>query len=362
MSWSIGKTLFASRRRALGLLVSGSTVIAFPRDLLAKAVDTDTEIDQPSSPTDKAFIKRAFDMRRQALEKGDQAYGAVVVSGNKIIGQSWSRVVIDGDPTAHAEMAAIRDAARREGSRDLSGTTLYSSSRPCPMCEAAAYWAGISTLVYSANAIRTGPPQLCSYEHKVESPLSSAEFLNAAATNNTKLLSKGLLQGIPVDSRDQTGRTALLIATYNNAIDAARLLIERGADVNAMDNQSDSPYLYAGAEGKLEILKLTIEAGADLSSVNRYGGTALIPAAHHGHVSVVKYLLTTETNINHINYLGWTALLEAVILGDGSLTYQSIVKLLVDAGAEKSIGDKNGLTAIDHARIKGQSEIVRLLQ
>lgn len=71
----------------------------------------------------------------------------MVVREERIIGQSWSRVVIDEDPTGHAEMAAIRDAARCEGDRDLAGTTLYFLSLPCPMCEAPAYWAGISTLV-----------------------------------------------------------------------------------------------------------------------------------------------------------------------------------------------------------------------
>ena len=59
------------------------------------------------------------------------------------IGQSQSLVVLNGDPSAHAEMSAIRDAARRVGRRGLRGATLYSSSRPCPMCEAAAFWAGL---------------------------------------------------------------------------------------------------------------------------------------------------------------------------------------------------------------------------
>ncbi|NNE79546.1 MAG: nucleoside deaminase, partial [Silicimonas sp.] len=80
-------------------------------------------------------------MRQTAVERGDQAYSAVIVQNNQIVGQSWSRVVIDQDPTGHAEMSAIRDAARRLDSRNLTGATMYSSSRPCSMCEAAAYWA-----------------------------------------------------------------------------------------------------------------------------------------------------------------------------------------------------------------------------
>ena len=153
-----------------------------------------------------------------------------------------------------------------------------------------------------------------------------------------------------------------MIATHANAIDAARVLIEAGADVNAKDRLHDSPYLYAGAEGRLEILKMTVAAGADLKAVNRYGGTALIPAAHHGHVEVVRYLLTTKTDIDHVNFLGWTALLEAVILGDGGPVYQEIVALLLQAGANVSIGDKEGVTALEHARSRGQTEITRLLE
>lgn len=117
-------------------------------------------IRQPADPGVATFIERAFDMRRSAVDRGDQAYGAVVVRDGTIIGQSWSRVVIDGDPTGHAEMAAIRDAARRTGNRDLGGAVLYSSSRPCPMCEAAAYWAGIGRMVHGSAATDAGPPLL----------------------------------------------------------------------------------------------------------------------------------------------------------------------------------------------------------
>ncbi len=145
------------------------------------------------------------------------------------------------------------------------------------------------------------------------------------------------------------------------AIEASKLLIEAGADVNAKDNKQDSPYLYAGAEGKLEILKLTIAAGADLKSINRYGGTALTPAAHHGHVEVVRYLVTTDVDIDQVNNLGWTALLEAVILGNGNETYQEIIKILLDAGADKSISDNNNDSPLDHAKVRQQVEVIKLL-
>lgn len=121
----------------------------------------DATIIQPAMPDTTAFIERAFEMRRLAVEHGDQPYGAVIVRDSFIVGQSWSRVVLDQDPTGHAEVAAIRDAARRLNSRSLTGTVMYSSSRPCPMCEAAAYWAGIDGMVYGRNAGNAGAPKLC---------------------------------------------------------------------------------------------------------------------------------------------------------------------------------------------------------
>ena len=116
---------------------------------------------QPANPTEEAFIDRAFEMRQVAVDCGDQAYGAIIVRGNIIVGQSWSRVIMDQDPTGHAEMAAIRDAARRMNDRDLSGATLYSSSRPCPMCEAAAFWAGVGQMIHGRNLTKAGAPELC---------------------------------------------------------------------------------------------------------------------------------------------------------------------------------------------------------
>ncbi len=97
-------------------------------------------------------------MRRIAVDAGDQAYGAIVVKGEEIVGEGPSRVITDKDPTAHAEVVAIRDAARRLGTHDLSGCVMYGTSRACRMCETAAYWANISRLVYSTGIVDGGIP------------------------------------------------------------------------------------------------------------------------------------------------------------------------------------------------------------
>lgn len=103
-------------------------------------------------------MARARALRDQAQRGGDQPYGAVVVRGGSIVGEAPSRVVVNGDPTAHAEMEAIRDAARRLGSRDLSGCMLVSTSRPCRMCEAAAGWARIERMVHGEALTDAGRP------------------------------------------------------------------------------------------------------------------------------------------------------------------------------------------------------------
>jgi ankyrin repeat protein len=169
-------------------------------------------------------------------------------------------------------------------------------------------------------------------------------------------------EGANVKAKDRRGRTALLAATHGNHVAVARALIAAGSDVNAKDDIQDSAYLYAGAEGRTEILKMTLAAGADLKSTNRYGGTALIPAAHHGHPEAVKVLLATAIDKDHVNKLGWTALLEAVILGDGGPTHTEIVRLLVEAGANVNIADRDQVTPLQHAKRRGFAAMVRILE
>lgn len=128
------------RRRCLVMLPAAWPVLAQTTSSLAQA------------------MQRARALREQAVQRGDQGFGAVVLRGETIIGEAPSRVVTTNDPTAHAEMEAIRDAARRLRSRDLSGCVLVSTSRPCRMCEAAAGWAGIARMVHGDALTDAGAP------------------------------------------------------------------------------------------------------------------------------------------------------------------------------------------------------------
>lgn len=108
----------------------------------------------------RVFVEAAFVMKKQAVESGDQAYGAVVVRGDEIVGYGPSRVVIKNDHTAHAEREAIRDAQARLGRSDLSDCAMYSTSRPCSECEQAAAQVRLSRMYAGVNATDLGPPRV----------------------------------------------------------------------------------------------------------------------------------------------------------------------------------------------------------
>lgn len=116
-------------------------------------------IAQPMHPGPEAFMARAFALRTAAEAAGDQPYGAVVVLDGRIVGEAPSRTVTTSDPTAHAEMESIRDAARRLGRRSLGGCVIYASSQPCPMCQAAARWAGIERYYFGREISDGGAPR-----------------------------------------------------------------------------------------------------------------------------------------------------------------------------------------------------------
>ena len=135
----------ASRRSVLAFLATAIGVIA-------------TRARAAMSPEHKPFIDAAFRMKDDAVKSGDQPYGAVVVRDGRIIGFGPSRVIQKKDDTAHAESEAMREAQARLGSADLSGCVLYSSSRPCSACEAAARQAKIARMIYGPDAADGGRP------------------------------------------------------------------------------------------------------------------------------------------------------------------------------------------------------------
>lgn len=102
--------------------------------------------------TDDAFMRQAIALSRRGMESGAGGpFGAVVVLDGRAVGLGWNEVTSTNDPTAHAEIVAIRRACLSLGRFDLRGATVYTSCEPCPMCLAALYWARVDAVVY-ANA------------------------------------------------------------------------------------------------------------------------------------------------------------------------------------------------------------------
>jgi len=106
---------------------------------------------ESASGSHETFMRRAIELSRQEMNVGSGGpFAAVIVLDGRIVGEGWNRVTSSNDPTAHAEISAIRDACERLGTFSLAGATIYASSEPCPMCLAAIYWARIDNL-YFAN-------------------------------------------------------------------------------------------------------------------------------------------------------------------------------------------------------------------
>ena len=101
---------------------------------------------------DQKFMRQAIHLAEQGMAAGDGGpFGAVIVRDGEVLGSGWNRVLATNDPTAHAEIVAIRDACRRTGSYWLEGSVLYVNCEPCPMCLAAIHWARIGALNFAAT-------------------------------------------------------------------------------------------------------------------------------------------------------------------------------------------------------------------
>jgi tRNA(adenine34) deaminase len=107
-------------------------------------------------PTDEEWMSRALDLAKRAAEAGEVPVGAVIVRDEVVLGESANRTVTDADPTAHAEMMAIRRAAAAQGDWRLVGTTLYVTLEPCAMCAGAIVLARIPRVVYAAADPKAG--------------------------------------------------------------------------------------------------------------------------------------------------------------------------------------------------------------
>ena len=96
-------------------------------------------------------MRRALELARRAQDEGEVPIGALVVLQDEVLGEGWNRPIAADDPTAHAEINALRSAAKRQGNYRLTGATLYVTLEPCEMCMGAMFHARVARLVYGAT-------------------------------------------------------------------------------------------------------------------------------------------------------------------------------------------------------------------
>lgn len=94
-------------------------------------------------------MRRAIQLSEESVARGGGPFGAVIARGEEIVAEASNSVTTRHDPTAHAEVSAIREAARKLGTHDLSGCEIYTSCEPCPMCLGAIYWAHLDKIYYA---------------------------------------------------------------------------------------------------------------------------------------------------------------------------------------------------------------------
>ncbi len=110
----------------------------------------------PADPVHRHWMTRALSLARRGAEEGEVPVGAVLVRDGKAVGEGWNRPIAASDPTAHAEIEALREAARRLGNYRLPGSTLYVTLEPCVMCAGAMVHARVERVIYGASDAKAG--------------------------------------------------------------------------------------------------------------------------------------------------------------------------------------------------------------
>jgi hypothetical protein len=185
----------------------------------------------------------------------------------------------------------------------------------------------------------------------------------AAADGDVAAIEQLVGDGEKPNLQDANSRTPLIVAAYRRQHEAAQALLRLGANPNARDADGFDALAIAANNNDIEMVKLALAGGANARAVvGRDNGSALISAAQLGFVDIARALIEANADIDHVNSRGWTALITAVVLGNGDKNHFDIVEALVNAHADGDIKDQLGKKAIDYARARNYSEMVRILQ
>ena len=188
-------------------------------------------------------------------------------------------------------------------------------------------------------------------------------LFSAAATGDLTRTRRLLAEGADPNATDSYGRTPAHVAGHFKRRQTLALLLKNGADPNRLERDRYDVITIAAVANDPETISVALRYGGRATNVtSRFDGTALIAASHLGNIEAVRVLVRAGAPLNHINNLEWTALLEAIILGDGGSRHTAVVTTLVKAGADVDIADGNGVTPLAHARSRGYTKIVAILE
>lgn len=209
---------------------------------------------------------------------------------------------------------------------------------------------------------------LCANQAQGQTAPSATEIayysgLHAAAhEGDLSEINRLISAGVDMEQTDGHGRTALHIAAFASHDEVVTALARAGADPNRLENGKYDIITIAAVANDAEMVRTSVKAGGNAKNITSiYEGTALIAAAHLGNWESVEVLIKAGAPLDHVNNLGWTALIEAVVLGDGGPRHVKTAKLLIEAGADRSISDGNGKTPLELARMRGYDNIIRVL-
>jgi ankyrin repeat protein len=283
--------------------------------------------------------------------------------GHALVVGELLRAGVDRDHVNRIGYQAIHEAVWLGDDTPTYATTVRALAAGGVQLERTSSSAGLTPLEMAVSRGHRGLERVLRAITTAERPSDpGAALLQAAEAGNPDAVAVALRAGADIEVRDEHDRTALLLASTYDHVDVAALLVAMGADPDALDDRHDTPWLVTGVTGSVAMLEALLPAHPDLTVRNRFGGLSPIPASERGHVAYVRRVAKTGVDLDHVNDLGWTAMLEAVVLGDGGRGHQDIVRILLKAGADPTIADRDGVTPLQHAEHRGYDKIAAILR
>lgn len=218
-------------------------------------------------------------------------------------------------------------------------------------------------LALAGFALAATPPAFAQVGPSASEIAAYRDLHAAAQRGDTAEIARLAAAGADVEERDGSGRTAVHIAAFAGHGAALGALGAVGADMNALEGGRYDAVTIAAVADDTATLAAALAAGNEPDNVTSvWDGNALIAAAHEGNHESIAILISAGSKLDHVNSLGWTAIIESIVLGDGGPRHQESLKRLIEAGADRTIRDREGRLPVELASERGFAAMVGLLE